>query len=496
MVMKAFVRHALWFALAALVMGLGGGVSAQESTQSWSSSVIKIESTRHQYEYFQPWSRRTASNNKFGVVVHDQRIITTADYLFDQTIIRVQKGGRGSWYEAKLQWIDYHANLALLEVEDAEFWDGLQPVRFADPIPTTGEARLMRWNDGRLESRRLEINRLRLGRSALSYIDLPQLELDSEVEGVGWSEAVVVGNQLIGLTTSQARSKCSAIPSFLVQQILKEVDQGTFRGVGFFNFYWKKAENPAALDFLELPGQKRGVIVTEIIEVPGHESVLHPKDILLKVDGFEIDIVGDYEDPSYGKLMLERLATRGHWAGDPVPMTVWREGAMVDLMFHLPKADYRSEYVPSANYDMPPEYLMAGGLVFQPLTEPYLRSWGGEWQRRAPVRLVRLKSQAPTEEDPSCVVLSAVLPDPYNLGYQDYRYLALDKVNGHKVVDLPGLKQALESPQEGFHVIEFLPGEAVSKVILDAPLLKDATQRVMFNYRLPTDYVVGEVDLP
>jgi len=94
------------------------------------------------------------------------------------------------------------------------------------------------------------------------------------------------------------------------------------------------------------------------------------------------------------------------------------------------------------------------------------------------------------------VVLSAVLPDPYNLGYQDYRYLALDKVNGHKVVDLPGLKQALESPQEGFHVIEFLPGEAVSKVILDAPLLKDATQRVMFNYRLPTDYVVGEVDLP
>ena len=43
--------------------------------------MIKIESTRHQYEYFQPWSRRTASNNKFGVVVHDQRIITTADYL-------------------------------------------------------------------------------------------------------------------------------------------------------------------------------------------------------------------------------------------------------------------------------------------------------------------------------------------------------------------------------------------------------------------------------
>ena len=258
MVMKAFVRHARWFALAALVMGLGDGVSAQESTQSWSSSVIKIESTRHQYEYFQPWSRRTASNNKFGVVVHDQRIITTADYLFDQTIIRVQKGGRGSWYEAKLQWIDYHANLALLEVEDAGFWDGLQPVRFADPIPTTGEARLMRWNDGRLESRRLEINRLRLGRSALSYIDLPQLELDSEVEGVGWSEAVVVGNQLIGLTTSQARSKCSAIPSFLVQQILKEVDQGTFRGGGFLQLLLEEGRKSSGFGLLGIARAKKG----------------------------------------------------------------------------------------------------------------------------------------------------------------------------------------------------------------------------------------------
>ena len=29
MVMKAFVRHARWFALAALVMGLGDGVSAR-----------------------------------------------------------------------------------------------------------------------------------------------------------------------------------------------------------------------------------------------------------------------------------------------------------------------------------------------------------------------------------------------------------------------------------------------------------------------------------
>jgi hypothetical protein len=136
--------------------------------------------------------------------------------------------------------------------------------------------------------------------------------------------------------------------------------------------------------------------------------------------------------------------------------------------------------------------MMAGGLVFQPLTEPYLQSWGNEWKRRAPVRLVRLTERAANEEETGCVVLSLVLPDPYNLGYQDYRYLALEKVNDVKIISLPDLKKAFDQPKDGFHVIEFMHGEAVKRMVLDAELLKSATQRVMFRYRLPTDYVVGE----
>ncbi|MBT3594638.1 MAG: hypothetical protein HN758_13025 [Verrucomicrobia bacterium] len=480
--------------LAALTSSAVLTLKAEPESDLWGRSLVQIESTRHQYEFFQPWSRRTSSNSKFGVVVGGQRILTTADYLFDHTVLRVQKGGRGAWYEASLKWIDYHANLALVEVEDTGFWTGLKPVKFADPVPVTGEAKLIRWNDGRLEMRRLEINRLRMGRSALSYVDLPQLELDSEIDGVGWSEAVVYQGSLIGLTTSQARSKCTAVPSFFIEKVLEEVEQQRFLGVGYFNFYWKKAENPAVLDYLKLEGEKRGVIVTEIISIPGHETSVKPKDILLKVDGFDIDITGDYLDPVYGNMMLERLATRGHWAGDKIPMTVWRDGAEIELEFKLATADYNKEYVPSARYDMPPEYLMAGGLVFQPLTEPYLRSWGSEWQRRAPVRLVRLKERRPTEENPGCVLLSLVLPDSYNLGYQDYRYLALDKVNGMKITNLPELKHALDHPKESFHVIEFLPGESVQKMVLDAVQLKSATQRVMFDYRLPTDYFVGSKD--
>jgi len=37
-------------------------------------------------------------------------------------------------------------------------------------------------------------------------------------------------------------------------------------------------------------------------------------DIICKVDGFDIDIQGYYQDPDCGQLILENLATRGHFA--------------------------------------------------------------------------------------------------------------------------------------------------------------------------------------
>ena len=111
--------------------------------------------------------------------------------------------------------------LYILDPHDCKY-QILKNIKSVTPIC---RARLIRWNDGRLEMRRLEINRLRMGRSALSYVDLPQLELDSEIDGVGWSEAVVYNDSIIGLTTSQSRSKCTAVPSFFVEQVLDEVEK-------------------------------------------------------------------------------------------------------------------------------------------------------------------------------------------------------------------------------------------------------------------------------
>ena len=90
--------------------------------------------------------------------------------------------------------------------------------------------------------------------------------------------------------------------------------------------------------------------------------------------------------------------------------------------------------------------------------------------------------QPPTEERRHVVIMSRVLPDPINVGYQNLAYLVVDKINGRRIATLADVQLALNSAQEGFHVIEFMPNNGVQKVILDAPSLGDADKRILTKY--------------
>ncbi|HWI59153.1 MAG TPA: hypothetical protein VNZ22_18140, partial [Bacillota bacterium] len=136
-----------------------------------------------------------------------------------------------------------------------------------------------------------------------------------------------------------------------------------------------------------------------------------------------------------------------------------------------------------ATYDQEPEYLVIGGLVFQPLTDSYLQSWGNEWKRRTPFRLYYYRSQPPAKERPALVLLSQVLPDAYNIGYQELKYLVVDKVNGQSISRLSELRQALEKPVNGYHILEFAQSDSLRRMVLAAGGAEQAaTARVLKRY--------------
>jgi len=468
-----------------LIFGISAGLAGESSQPAgWTKSIVTIEVNRKQYDYYQPWTKRTRRVQKVGTVVGDKQILTSADEIYDRTLVRLQKGGRGRWWIGEVSWVDYPANLALVTVSDEEFWKELKPAKLAKSRVGEGPLQIVRWREGKLESRAAEFSQFTVREGQLSPVDILALETSSEIQGVGWGEPLVINSHVAGIIYAQDGRTCLAMPAASIQSILEAKKKSAYHGLGYFHFFWQPAENPATISRLKLTGSPRGVVVIDVPNRPdNYDKVLKPHDIILNIDGFDLDVQGDYTDPDYGPLMLENLATRSKWAGDDVKMQIWRDGKPLDVTYRLPRFVYTNSLVPVATYDQEPDYLILGGLVFQPLTDSYLQAWGSDWKRRSPFRLYYYNNENPTKDRPALVILSQVLPDPYNIGYQDQRSVVIHKVNGQPVHRLAELRDALQKPDGGFHIFEFARGDSLQRIVLAAGDVEAAaTSRVLKRY--------------
>jgi hypothetical protein len=461
---------------------------AAAAAPAWEASLLTLEATFKNYDYFQPWNEPTRSLRKHALVVGPREIITTAHYLANHTLLRVQKGGRGRWTTARLRWLDAQANLAMLTVDEPAFWNGLSAAPLAETLPKANEFTLVRWRDGNLESRRVEFGKFSVGTGVLGLAGQMSLEIGTELPGVGWAEIVVRNGQVLGLTAWGGSRAAGVLPAPFIRQIIaeREVQGRESRPLGYFDFSWQALENPETARELGLPGETRGVRVLEPSRGEPAADGLRAGDVILEIDGHAIGAEGDFRDPSYGYLNLEALSTRGRFAGDGVELKVWREGAELKLPLRLRAARFEDEPV-AREVEGAPKYLIAGGLVFQPLVQPFLRGWGDEWRRRAPYRLQHYQFDDSGEGRKARVLLGSVLPDPINLGYQDEAMRVVDTINGKLIESLQDVAAALETPSAGaVHEIRLARGGGGSeRVLLDAAMLEEATARVLERYSIP-----------
>lgn len=476
----------IFTALATLCSTSFSATGIKKGGFDWEKAIITVEVSGIQYDFRQPWSRQPRQSMKSGVVIRQGEILTTAQGLDNCIMVRLQRLGESRWWEARVKWMDYYANLAVLTAVDDKFFVGLKPAQLSAKAPDKENLHIVRWKGANLEARRVEFNQYIVDESELSSLNYAQMELESVPDQMNNPEVVVSDGKVAGLTTSKVEGNTRAIPSIFIRNIFAEQQKGQWRGLGYFPFYWQPSQNPALHQFLNLKGDPRGVVVIETSQLKDQRDIIKPLDIILEVDGFGIDMMGNYKDPDFGRLLLENLAVRNKFAGDIVTFKIWRKGEEQLVKFKLPKFSYSERLVPQQVFDKEPEYLIVGGLVFQPLTEPYLRSFGAEWRRIVPFRLVYLSSVDATSEMPSLVVLSAVLPDYFNIGYHDYRGLVVDTVNNFTVRNLTDLNKALKSPADGYHIIKFQKGDSIKSIVIDANGEADAMARILKRYNIPS----------
>ena len=86
------------------------------------------------------------------------------------------------------------------------------------------------------------------------------------------------------------------------------------------------------------------------------------------------------------------------------------------------------------------------------------------------------------------VLVTQVIPDAINIGYQNLSNAVVLKINDHPINNLIDVPKAFLKPKNGFHRIDFLPGSERMSAVLPEEKLEESNQRIKNNFRIPKLY--------
>lgn len=475
-----------------LLIGIGAIQAvppAARTAPAYGDHVVEISVTYQSFDEDRPWSKVNPQvRTGMAVVVDGPFLLTTAQMVRYATLIEVDKHGASGSTEARLVHVDPEIDLALLSISDTSFWADLRPVKLAGEVPTEGTVSSVRWNNNQLEVSASRVGRLQVEDSWMGSFRYPVLLLTTDFEGGGWSEPVFNDGLFLGLTISMDGKKSRVLPIDLIAPYLKmSRDPASYRGFTRLGLMVQANEDPAQAAFLGLTGKPRGLMIRQIPSGSPAEGILKPGDLILNIDGHAIDGAGFYQHPRYGRLSYAGIIGL-HTVGEILKVEVLRDKKTLTMDLPLRPFPASAQLIPLRRYDQPPPFLITGGLVFREFDVEYLRTWGNEYMNKAPQSLVSvyfLEDALQTPSRKKVVLLQGVLPDDFNIGYQDLADDILTDVNGRPVDSIVSLEEALRHPVDGFHVFHFRQLGNRGEVVLDAAALDTATERILKAYRIP-----------
>jgi len=177
-----------------------------------------------------------------------------------------------------------------------------------------------------------------------------------------------------------------------------------------------------------------------------------------------------------------------HYYGDEIDMKVMRKPPGKDLAEEMSISvtlEPVEWLVPVHQYDKETSYFVHAGLVFVPLTYPYLYEWGMDWYSHAPRKLCERAAESfPDSPGQQVVVLSHILMDKVNYGYESVSPAEVIKFNGEDVKSLAHLKIMIENCETDFLEFE-VAHPAGWVVVLDRLEADEAQGRILEKYAIP-----------
>ncbi|KAK3225317.1 hypothetical protein Dsin_005179 [Dipteronia sinensis] len=454
-------------------------------------AVVKVFCVHTEPNFSLPWQRkRQYSSSSSGFVIGGRRVLTNAHSVEHYTQVKLKKRGSDTKYLATVLAIGTECDIAMLTVDDDEFWEGVSPVEFGE-LPTLQDAvTVVGYPIGgdTISVTSGVVSRIEI----LSYVhgstELLGLQIDAAINsgnsgGPAFSDkGNCVGIAFQSLKHEDVENIGYVIPTPVIVHFIKDYEKnGAYTGFPILGVEWQKMENPDLRMAMGMKSDQKGVRIRRIDPTAPEYKVLKPSDIILSFDG--VDIANDGTVPfRHGERMGFSYLVSQKYTGDSAAIKVLRDSKI--LNFKMDLATHR-RLIPSHNKGRPPSFYIIAGFVFSTVSVPYLRSeYGKEYEFETPVKLLeKLLYSLPQSPDEQLVVISQVLVADINIGYEEIVNTQVHAFNGKPVKNLKSLADMVENCDDEFLKFDL---EYDQIVVLRSKTAKAATLDILATHCIPS----------
>ncbi|GIX42512.1 MAG: serine protease [Leptospiraceae bacterium] len=477
--------------------------------QEIKSSVVNIEVNSFRYSYEKPWNQPNitkAGGTGFIIELNQKKyILTNAHVVSGSFQIRVRRSGQGKYFFAKIKHIAHDCDLALLDIDESlnpkdEFYKDALPLEIGDTPQLNTPVLVIGFPIGgeKVSITQGIVSRIDMDTYSHSGVDSHLvIQVDAAINPGNSGGPAIQNGRVIGVAFQILRSGENLgylIPPPVIKKFIKDIslDQ-EYDGYIELGVIDQTTENPMMKKALHLPDEYKnyGVFVYDILPDSSAEGYIKKGDVLLEIQNYkitdqgEVFINGEYRN--YVEVIdnLEK--------GENIKVKVFRNGKILTLDFPAKITKFLD--FQRKNYDEPPEYILYGGLVFQPLTSDLMSTYSSIWLSKNRSDIIFYYYFAVQNKinlyNKQIIILTQVLTNNHNQYAKEFKHRILESINGIEIKNMHHLLSILEQELKSKKEIQFyFKGEKIP-LIFTSDELQNMHKEIITNYSIQKDHYLG-----
>jgi S1-C subfamily serine protease len=458
------------------------------------SGLVHVFAIHNHPDLAAPWQKlRPHSVTGSGVIIPDKRVLTNAHVVEDAGMLELQTEGSSRRFTAELAFVSHELDLAILKVADPAFFEGTKPLEVGDLPALQSHVSVYGFPEGGSAASVTSgvVSRLEVERYVHSFEYFLRGQIDAAINP-GNSGGPVVGKdgKIVGIAMqvmNQAQGIGYMVPAPVIKHFLKDVSDGKRDGVPDLGIALQPLENPSLRKSLGLEHEKGGGMVVLVEHGSAADGMLEIGDVVLAYDGISVD--QECQVPLKDGLRVNSAyIEESKQVGEPIEVTYLRAGEKKSVKI---KSAVAPRMLRTREQDGHPSYYVYGGLVFQPLSSQYVRSY-----RRPPAYPFLYEEEFTTgshrtllaphgeNERDEIVLITGVLSDDVNRGYAWAENSTVYSVDGKVVRDFDSLVKEIETGTDPY--VRFVTDSGIL-IVLERSAVEASRTGLLARYGLTTD---------